>query len=120
LTIPAAVRAGQPLSIDLTWRALGKIDAYYSVYVKLLDAAGNAVAGWDGQPRNGEAPTLLWVPGETIDDQVTLIVPLETPPGDYTVEVGMYRADDLARALTLNAQGALLDRVVLGTVRVEP
>ena len=46
------------------WRALGKIDAYYSVYVKLLDAGGNAVAGWDGQPHDGQAPTLLWVPGE--------------------------------------------------------
>jgi hypothetical protein len=117
---PAAVRAGQPLSVDLTWRALGKIDAYYSVYVKLLDAAGNAVAGWDGQPRNGEAPTLLWVPGETIDDRVTLIVPPETPPGDYTVEVGMYRAGDLARALTLNAGGVPVDRVEIGRVRVGP
>ena len=107
-------------SVDLTWRALGKIDAYYSLYVKLLDAEGNAIAGWDGQPRDGEAPTLLWVPGETIDDTVTLMVPASTAPGDYTVEVGMYRAEDLARVLTLNGNGVPVDRVVLGTVRIEP
>ena len=40
----AAARTGRPLDVDLTWRALGKIDAYYSVYVKLLDDGGNAIA----------------------------------------------------------------------------
>jgi hypothetical protein len=118
--VPRTVRAGQPLEIELTWRALGKIDAYYSVYVKLLDAAGVAVAGWDGQPQNGAAPTLLWVPGATIADTVILSLPDGTPPGDYTVEAGMYRARDLARALTVNAEGVPLERVILGPVRVEP
>ncbi len=111
---------GQPLPVDLTWRALGKIDAYYSLYVKLLDAEGNAIAGWDGQPRDGQAPTLLWVPGDTINDTVTLLVPEATSAGDYTVEVGMYRAEDLARVLTLNHDGIPVDRIVLGTVRIEP
>ena len=104
-SVPATARPGDPLAVQLTWRALGKIDAYYSVYVKLLDGGGNAVAGWDGQPQDGAAPTLLWVPGETVDDLVTLTVPADVPPGEYRVEVGMYRADDLARCLTLDAEG---------------
>ena len=87
--VPAAVRAGDPLPVALRWRALGKIDAYYSIYVKLLDAGGNAVAGWDAQPGNGQLPTLLWVPGEAVDDLVTLAVPAEVAPGTYVVEVGM-------------------------------
>jgi hypothetical protein len=119
-TLPERGRPGQALPVDLTWRALGKIDAYYSFYVKLLDDEGSAVAGWDGQPRDGEAPTLLWLPGEALDDSVTLTIPSEIGPGDYTVEVGMYRAEDLARVLTLNADGSPVDRVVLGTVRIEP
>ncbi len=118
--LPSSVRPGGTLSVGLAWRALGKIDAYYSVYVKLLDASGQAIAGWDGQPQDGEAPTLLWVPGETIDDKVLLDVPAKAQPGDYRVEVGMYRAEDLARGLTLAEDGTLLDRVVLGTVRIEP
>ncbi|HSR31304.1 MAG TPA: hypothetical protein VLY63_12125, partial [Anaerolineae bacterium] len=118
--VPLAVRPGDSLPVGLTWRALGKIDAYYSVYVKLLDAEANPIAGWDGQPRNGDAPTLLWVPGQAIDDTVTLSVPENTPSGEYVVEVGMYRAGDLARALTLDGEGAPLDRVILGTVRVGP
>jgi len=103
-----------------TSEALGKIDAYYSIYVKLLDGEGNAVAGWDGQPRNGEAPTLVWVPGETIEDLVTLTVPGDAPAGEYAVEVGMYRAVDLARCLTLDQDGVPVKHVILGTVRVEP
>jgi hypothetical protein len=119
-TMLPTVRPGEPLEVSLTWRALGKIDAYYSVYVKLLDAAGNAVAQWDGQPRDGEAPTLLWVPGEAVEDVISLAVPATAPPGDYTVEVGMYRAADLARVLTLTADDRLIDRIHLGTVRTEP
>jgi hypothetical protein len=119
-SVPPAVHSGDSLPVSLTWRALGKIDAYYSIYVKLLDGAGNAVAGWDGQPRNGQAPTLLWVPGEKIEDVVSLSVPEGTPSGDYTVQVGMYRAQDLARCLTLDDDGLPVGQVVLGIVRVEP
>jgi hypothetical protein len=118
--IPSTAHPGSSLQVDLTWGALGKIDAYYSVYVKLLDTRGNGVAGWDGQPQDGAAPTLLWVPGETITDSVALAIPADVPPGEYTVEVGMYRAEDLARCLTLDVDGKPLDRVVLGTVQVMP
>ncbi len=118
--MPSVAHPGDPLPIRLTWRALGKIDAYYSVYVKLLDAGSNTLAGWDGQPGNGAAPTLLWVPGEKIEDTVTLTIPADTPPGDYSVEVGMYRAQDLVRCLTLDADGTPLERVELGRVRVGP
>lgn len=118
--IPATVRPGDSLPVSLTWRALGKIDAYYSIYVKLLDAEGNAIAGWDGQPRDGQAPTLLWVPGETIEDVVTLTIPAGAQAGEYAVESGMYRAADLARCLTLDEGGMPLERIVLGLVRVEP
>jgi hypothetical protein len=119
-TVPAAARPGGPLQVDLTWLALGKIDAYYSVYVKLLDGEGNAVAGWDGQPRDGQAPTLLWTPGEAVDDRVTLDVPAGLSPGEYRLVAGMYRAEDLARCLTLDEEGQPVAQVTLGTVRVEP
>ena len=118
--VAEAARPGDSLPVALRWRALGKIDAYYSVYVKLLDAGGNAVAGWDGQPRNGEAPTLLWVPGEVVEDLVTLEVPGDLPAGEYAVEVGMYRAEDLARCLTLDHDGTPVGQVVLGIVRFTP
>jgi len=119
LTAPATARAGEILPVSLTWLPLGKIDAYYSVYVKLLDAQGDTIAGWDGQPQNGQAPTLTWVPGETVTDTISLSIPAGTPPGEYTVEVGMYGAEDLARCLLLGPDDELLDRVAL-QVRIDP
>ena len=116
--VAEAARPGESLPVALRWRALGKIDAYYSVYVKLLDGEGNAVAGWDGQPRDGEAPTLLWVPGEVVEDLVTLALPGDLPAGEYAVEAGMYRAADLARCLTLDRDGTPVSRVGLGNVRI--
>ncbi len=118
--IPAVAHRGGSVEVGLTWQALGKIDAYYSEYVKLLDGAGRVLAGWDGQPQDGNAPTLLWVPGETIEDRVTITLPADIPPGDYAVEVGVYRAEDLTRCLTFDGQGQLVDRWRLGTVRLEP
>jgi hypothetical protein len=119
-SVPGTTQPGAELSVDLTWHALGKIDAYYSVYVKLLDQEGNAVVSWDGQPGNGQAPTLLWAPGERIIDRVTLSLPEDLSAGEYVVEIGMYRADDLARGLTLNEDGVPVGRVRLGTVRIQP
>ncbi len=117
-SVPPSAGPGQSLDVNLTWHVLGKIGAHYSIYVKLLHPDGHQVAGWDGQPGDGKTPTALWLPGEVIDDIVTLVVPADTLPGDYTVEVGMYRAEDLARALTLDGDDVLVDRVVLGTVHV--
>ena len=117
--VPPTATPGGTVKVELVWRALGKIDAYYSVYVKLLDEEGNAVTGWDGQPRGGQAPTLLWVPGETIDDVVSLALPGDLPPGDYHLVAAMYRAEDLARCLTLDADGRPVPEVSLGIVHLE-
>jgi hypothetical protein len=119
-SVPVTTRPGEPLPVDLVWQALGKIDAYYSIYVKLLDTEGRAIATWDGQPQNGEAPTLAWVPGETIEDTVVLAVADDVLPGDYAVQVGMYRAKDLARCLLLDKEGVLVDQVIVGTVQIGP
>jgi hypothetical protein len=119
-TAPAVARPGEPLQVGLNWLALGKIDAYYSVYVKLLDDGGQAMVGWDGEPRDGLAPTLLWRPGEVVEDTVTFDVPAEVPPGDYRLVAGMYRAGDLARCLTLDEEGQPVTEVFLDTVRIRP
>jgi hypothetical protein len=113
---PSSIRPGDSLVVDLSWRALGKVDAYYSVFVKLLDANNRLVVGWDGQPGNGQRPTLLWWPGESIEDQVSLVIPEDAPPGNYRLEVGMYRAEDLARCLTLDASGQPVPQVAIGNI----
>ncbi len=119
-TIPAKAQPGERLRVELSWLPLGKIDAYYSLYVKLLDGEGRAIVGWDGQPCDGQTPTLVWVPGQTVEDTITLAVPADVSEGEYRLVVGMYRAQDLARCLTLDEEGQPVAEVALGAVRIEP
>ena len=51
-----------------------------------------------------------------VEDLVALEVPGDLPAGEYAVEVAMYRAEDLARCLTLDQDGVPMGQVVLGTV----
>ncbi|MBM3135062.1 MAG: hypothetical protein FJZ89_07245 [Chloroflexi bacterium] len=119
-TDKATYQAGETVQVSLRWRALGKIDAYYSLFVRLVDSAGQAVVQRDGQPQGGQAPTLLWVPGQEIDDTWALPLPATTPPGRYTLEVGFYNASDLAPRPTLDATGQPVWPLTLGTIEVTP
>jgi hypothetical protein len=119
-TDKAVYQAGETVHVSLRWWALGKIDAYYSLFVRLVDSAGQAVTQRDGQPQGGQAPTLLWVPGEEIDDAWDLPLPATTPPGRYTLEVGFYKASDLAPRPTLDAAGQPVWPLTLSTIEVTP
>lgn len=104
-TDKSTYQPGETVHLALRWQALGKIDAYYSVFARIVDSTGQVVARWDGEPRGGKKPTLLWAPGEEIIDTIDLALPATATPGAYRVETGLYRASDLAPALTLDADG---------------
>ena len=66
------------------------LDRDYKVFVHLADDAGRPVAQWDGMPGLNTARTSQWHAGETFKDHVLLVVPVQTPPGEYTFRVGLY------------------------------
>ncbi len=74
----------------------------------------------DDEPVGGSRPTTTWQIGEMIDDRYGLQIAENTPPGDYTIEVGMYDPGTLVRVPVLDDQGNRVaeDRVALSTVRV--
>jgi hypothetical protein len=87
---PVARLLGFTLSPDagrltLYWEALGVPQADYTVFVHLLDEAGQLVAGSDAPPGY---PTSIWSPGEIIPDEHTMPTPL--PPGPYRLAIGLY------------------------------
>jgi hypothetical protein len=86
------VPPGGTLRLTLYWQALAEMDVPYTVFVHLLDAEGQVVAGTDAQPRAGARPTTGWVPGEYISDPHELAIPAELASGEYVLEVGMYDA----------------------------
>ena len=68
----------------------------------------------------GGAPVTTWRVGEIIADSVSLTLPANAPPGDYTAEVGWYDFFTGQRLFVLDADGQAVDsRVALGSVSLK-
>ncbi len=118
---PNPVAPGQSLYVRVVWQARSDLDVPYAVFVHLLTADGQYVAGHDGQPVEGSRPTTRWVPGEVVVDTHAVPIPADLPPGEYVVEVGMYDAEmaGLPRLPVLGPQDkGQTDRVLFGPVTV--
>ncbi len=92
VSVPQAViSAGEPLALTLVWRATASPPADYTVFVHLLNDAGDLVGGQDNQPRHNRYPTSIWSPGEHIPDPYSIPTD-DLPAGEYRLAVGMYNA----------------------------
>ena len=76
-------------TLTLYWRADATPQSDYTVFVHLLDSAGQLVGQADAPPAGGAYPTSLWEPGEIIIDRRQLPAGLQYD----TVSVGLYRPD---------------------------
>ncbi len=103
---------GQPVTLSLVWQSLAPLDKDYTVFVHVLDAAGQIVAQADAEPRGGTYATSLWQPGEYITDDYHF----NLPAGRYTAEVGLYQLETGARLAQLGPGAA--DRIMLPAFEV--
>jgi hypothetical protein len=109
LVLPLGVRAetpfkseyvaGEHLAIGLRWIPFNKIDAYYSASVRVVDARGNKIVAQDREPAGR---TFLWKPNVTVPDHFELTLPPDLAPGEYSIQVKMYQADQGIDALLLD------------------
>ena len=115
------VRPGDTLRLTLYWQARREIAGWYKVFTHLLNDEDRIWAQKDGVPVGGMRPTTGWVEGEIIVDEYELTVGPDASGGDYVLEVGMYEEGTGMRLRVLNEGGqAVGDRILLGTVRIEP
>jgi hypothetical protein len=63
---------------------------------------------------------MLWTPQVAVPDQFALTLPRDLAPGDYTVRVLMYQADQGVDALLLDERYVPRETVILGTFTVKP
>ena len=94
---PAQVQPGELVRVGLYWEADGSIAENYTVFVHLLDGAGQIRAQHDSVPRAGAYPTPWWEPGAPVEDVHSLVLPADLPGGVYQLRVGLYRTEDGAR-----------------------
>jgi len=98
-------RAGDALTLTFYWQSASATSTDYTRFVQVYDQTLGMAAQFDSPPQAGGNPTTAWVPGEVIEDPVTLTVEAATPPGTYGIYVGFYNPADGNRLPVWNAAG---------------
>jgi 4-amino-4-deoxy-L-arabinose transferase-like glycosyltransferase len=112
-------RAGESLTLVLYWQALETFDRPYTVFAHLVDADNHIVGQRDQVPGDGEFPTTSWVEGEYLTDAYAIPINLDTPSGDYLIEIGFYDPVDGTRLRVTDSDGQPLgDRLLLEETRI--
>ncbi|MCC6606366.1 MAG: glycosyltransferase family 39 protein [Anaerolineae bacterium] len=83
--------AADALPLTLVWQA-GEVPfgSSYTVFVHLLDEAGNLIGQHDGLPVNGSRPTTSWLPGEFLVDVHEVRLRDPSFSGRANLVVGLY------------------------------
>jgi 4-amino-4-deoxy-L-arabinose transferase-like glycosyltransferase len=112
---------GQSLDIALAWRANGRADRDYTVFLHLMGPDDKLWAQHDGPPDGGNYPTSRWVPGTRFEETRRLALPADMPDGEYRLMAGLYEPTSLTRAPARDADGrpARHDAVEVARVRID-
>jgi hypothetical protein len=87
------------LEMVLYWHALSRVDADFTISVRLVDSDGTWLAQHDSWPVGGLLPTSQWRPGDYVRDRHALNLPAEATPGEYAIQIVVY---DAATGVALN------------------
>lgn len=113
----APARAGDIIPLALTWTTSASATTPpLSVFVHLGRDGAPPAAQNDGPPGAGFAPTQTWQAAAPVADRRGVLIKPGTPPGRYTLFVGLYDPAT-GRRVRLEAGG---DRLALGEVEVVP
>jgi hypothetical protein len=85
-----------------------------------VDEEGTIWGQHDSHPVNGYYPTSFWDQDELVKDKHAFVVSEDTPPGEYRIEVGMYRLAVGQRLTILDQDGQVLDdKALLSEIMVK-
>jgi hypothetical protein len=105
--------AGEPMQLNLYWRALAETDLDYVLFIHVYDANDQRVAQRDLPLRYADYPTSRWQAGELVIERGDMPLPA-LPPGEYRLRIGLY--DAATGAALPTPDGAPVE---LTTIRIE-
>jgi hypothetical protein len=113
-------RPGDDLPLRLYWLAQRAPAKDYKVFVHIIKPDDSApVAQSDSAPILGYSPATRWEPGEIIVDEHSVHLDANTPPGNYSILVGLYDPETVKNVPVRDAPQVLPgDRVGLAQFEV--
>jgi len=88
---------GSTLLLHLRWSATDPITTDYTLFIHVLNGAGERVAQGDVPPAGRGSPTGSWQVGQEHAYTHTIPLPPDLPPGDYRIALGLYDPRTLER-----------------------
>ena len=113
-----SVRAGGTIGLTVEWEAVGPIPLDWRQVTFLKDRSGQIVEQTERSLSGGSSGTSSWWPGRWVFRSSGLPIPAKTPPGEYTVGVGLYDSKARKMATVTSGTGVGSEEVRLGTIRV--
>ena len=120
----ANVSPGQSVCLILQWQALEKITTDYTVFIHLAGPNNPATnsplwAQHDSPPMHNISPTSTWDVGDVIQDPHRIIIPPDIPPGQYTIQAGLYNSFTGERLPMQLSNGQTDDKTILMELNIQ-
>lgn len=113
----STIKRGGDLVLLLYWRAIGKIEKDYTVFIHLINEEGEIEIGQDGEPQEGGSRTSTWKINDfTADWRVMKIPPGALSGTNYRLHMGLYYLPTMKRLNIVDYTG----RIICDTVVIEP
>jgi hypothetical protein len=98
------VKLGDRFVVTAYWKLLSEPITNYQVFVHIFDEDGVLVAQSD-KLNPGDYPARRWPEDKYVRDEHELVLPTDLPPGEYTIALGLWVADEGWRLPILDKAG---------------
>lgn len=105
----SAAPAEDGYTVDLFWHVVAAPLADLNLFLHALDDNGEIIAQDDGPPLNGNYPTHLWLPGQTLHER--RFIATDAPAAQ--IALGLYRSDGTRLAAALEGDPLPDNRLLL-------
>lgn len=118
---PLRATQGEHINLETCWRSDQVVHKHYVFYAQLLDNSLNPLGQRDTHTGLGTFPTSAWKPGNVFCESYPIPVNAElASPLAADVQIGFYDYDSLQKIPAYNVSGELLERVIIGKVKLMP
>lgn len=113
-----AVHPGQPILIYLYWQGIQQNNADYSAFIHLVSSSGELIEQVDYLIGGWHYATSAWPVNYIAAAPSLFFIPPDTPPGEYSLQVGVYQAQSGER-LPTNGGAENQTFAIISTLTVE-